>query len=401
MSKVLAISYFLPPCLTPQSIQIGRLLSDSRHDIIAVSVNDRNMSYDYDLFPDFDNNLKHHIRIKNRKIFSGLIHKFFIKYFDFYSKYPDCFRWIVNDIVKVACNEIENQKIDKIVTFGQPMTDHIVGLILKKKYPYLEWISHFSDPWIDNPYITYNSKAYKFNLNLENAVIRRSDKIIFTSQESIDLISLRYTNKIKEKCFVLNHSYDSKLYKYDKNHKKDKKILFSYVGELYGIRTPEFLFKAIRLLEKRNRKILNNVEFCFVGNVSKKFLLSDDFLFLNNKFIKVLPQVPYLESLKIMEKSDVLMLIDAYLDNSPFFPSKLVDYIGAKKYILGMTPMGTSRKVLQKLGLSSVNPNDINAIANEIENILIYKWYESVNYIDTKSYDIMYNQKIFDDIIGG
>jgi hypothetical protein len=38
-----------------------------------------------------------------------------------------------------------------MVPFGNPMTDHLVGLSLSRKYR-IPWIARFSDPWVDNPY---------------------------------------------------------------------------------------------------------------------------------------------------------------------------------------------------------------------------------------------------------
>src|SRR5690242_17982215 len=40
---------------------------------------------------------------------------------------------------------------DILVTFGQPMVDHLAGLRIKKKTGTV-WIAHFSDPWADNPF---------------------------------------------------------------------------------------------------------------------------------------------------------------------------------------------------------------------------------------------------------
>ncbi|GMA50015.1 hypothetical protein GCM10025857_13720 [Alicyclobacillus contaminans] len=50
-------------------------------------------------------------------------------------------------------------------------------------------------------------------------------------------------------------------------------------------------------------------------------------------------RVTYFESLNLMTKSDVLLLIDAPSKTgiNPFLASKLVDYLGAGKRILGIT----------------------------------------------------------------
>ena len=71
-----------------------------------------------------------------------------------------------------------------------------------------------------------------------------------------------------------------------------------------------------------------------------------------------------------MKTADCLLVIDAPFENSIFFPSKLVDYMGANKYVLGITPEnGTASKIIKNIGGKIVNPNEENKIYEAIINI--------------------------------
>ncbi|MDI6794866.1 MAG: hypothetical protein QME81_18700 [bacterium] len=78
-----------------------------------------------------------------------------------------------------------------------------------------------------------------------------------------------------------------------------------------------------------------------------------------------------------MVNSDLLMLIDAPDEKgSLFFPSKLADYIGSGKPILGMTPLnGASANILRKLGCPVVDPKDVEGIQNAI--LKVYEEFKS------------------------
>ena len=72
--------------------------------------------------------------------------------------------------------------------------------------------------------------------------------------------------------------------------------------------------------------------------------------------------VDYRASLRLMPQADALLLIDAALSESPFFPSKLADYLGAGRPILGLTPDGTAADLLRAYGAPVAHPDDQGAV---------------------------------------
>ena len=396
--KILAISYFLPPYLTPQSIQIGRLLLQSKYNIIAVSGTDCNEIYDYNLYSDFSDRIFKHLIINNRYMLPGIAHKIGMKFLDFYSSYPDCYKWWVDSAYEKIILELNKENIKKIITFGQPMSDHILGLKLKEKFDF-NWIAHFSDPWVDNSFRNCSKNIDKYNLTMEKKVMINADKLIFTSAETAELVMKKYSGKYSEKIHILQHSY---LYSEDKKW-LEKKIIVRYIGNLYGNRSPEPLFKALEILVEENSKVLSNVQFEIVGEVSPRMVLSSTYKRLPKGLVYIKPSVDYITSLDLMRKSDILLIIDASSDNSPFFPSKLADYIGAGVFMAGITPRGTSQRILNKFGCPVADPENIKEVAEMIKKILMSKYYKNfkINVELQKKYHISKVAAEFDAIILG
>ena len=102
------------------------------------------------------------------------------------------------------------------------------------------------------------------------------------------------------------------------------------------------------------------------GGKKAKFLLSE----YNFNNISVVEPVSYIKSLELMNSSDYLLVIDAPSDDvSMFFPSKLADYIGTNKHILGISPKGSTNRILKELGYKCYNTTDIDGIRKGLLNL--------------------------------
>ena len=88
-------------------------------------------------------------------------------------------------------------------------------------------------------------------------------------------------------------------------------------------------------------------------------------------------RVPPAEAARAAADADVLLVIDAPSDGpSVFLPSKLIDYLPFRKPILGVTPEdGASARLLHRLGCPVAPPDDIDAIAAALAD-LVRRWRE-------------------------
>jgi len=239
---------------------------------------------------------------------------------------------------------------------------------LRKRYR-LRWVAFLSDPWANNPHLRYSWVTNLINAWLERSVFAAADTLVFPSQEMRDMYAERYPAQ-KGKLACLSHSYDPTLYV---NRMRSRKgvLLLRYIGGFYGQRSAECLLTALGNLRKRGFIAEGEIVFETVGSVSSKHAARYASLIKRDELegiVRIGQPVPYLRSLELMQQSDVLVLLDAALEGSVYFPSKLADYIGAKRPILAITPHGgASARIVRQMGGWVAAPD----VGEEIEEKLL------------------------------
>jgi glycosyltransferase involved in cell wall biosynthesis len=264
------------------------------------------------------------------------------------------------------------EKFDLILSCSQPHCNHLLGYRLKKLTG-KPWVAYFSDPWTDNVYASYPEERIKrYHLALENQVLSNADRIYFTSAETADLVLRKYPPGISRKCDVLTHSFVPQWYRLrDAGGGRDGKIRIVQTGHFYGPRTPIPLFRALAKVAGRVA-LEERLEFLFYGSMDERYrrYMQEHGL---DRIVRLMGTVPYLESLAVMKDADFLLLIDAPLKElaeSVYLPSKLVDYFGSGKPVLGITPAaGTSARVLRETGNLVCDVGDGKAIEEMLENL--------------------------------
>ena len=289
-----------------------------------------------------------------QKISFNLAHRFDPLVMD---KRPDRFVVWKPAVLKAVAGLLRNgYKPNALVTFGSPMSDHVIGLELKRRFG-LPWLAHFSDPWVDNIFKDLNWWARHINLSLEREVVESADRLIFTSSETVDLVLAKYPSALKSKARVLPHAFDPGSYQANLTE-PDSRIVIRYIGDMYGRRTPEPLFAALKGILASQPHLLDDVFFEFVGSMHDLNVDQMGVADLPKGLIDFQPTVGYEESLDLMTSAHGLLVIDAPAAQSVFLPSKLVDYIGAGRPVLGLTPPGTATRLITELGGWVSDPAD-------------------------------------------
>lgn len=363
--RVLALSYFLPPALFPQSIQIGRLLEYLDGEIAVVCAPPANSALDAG---NLSRNVAFRLEVEDKRFLSGLSARLARWFVPFYGCVPDEMRAWSSRAERQVLAELDRRafKPDIIVSFGEPMSDHLLGRKLKRALK-LPWVAHFSDPWSDNPFRRRNFLSNIVNRKLEKEVIKEADRIVFTSDETRDLVMRKYAHVAHDKASVLPHSFEPMP---SSPRRLNGRITVRYLGNFYGHRTPAPLFRALQILQDRSPRLLENVRFELIGQTPGRMRRSSALRDLPKDLVVFLDPVPYRRSLQLMADSDLLLVIDGADDLSVFLPSKLIEYIGSGTPVFGIVPPGASSRVITQCGGLVADPRHADAIAQRLGDVL-------------------------------
>ena len=274
---------------------------------------------------------------------------------------PDRQRGWANLAMHRIARDLKPGPDDVLVTFGQPMSDHLAGLALKRQFG-CRWIAHFSDPWADNPFALPLPFVRWRNRRLERRVIKAADHVLMTSDETIDLVMRKYPVAWRGKTSVLPHAFDRSLY--PPRRAATGPIVLRYLGSLYGSRSPLPLLRGV---ERLPPALAANLQIEFVGEAAPRFVAAAARLALPPGLVRFLPTIDYPSALAAMRAADLLVQIDAPAETSVFLASKLIDYVGARRPILGVTPAGTARKLIEALSGWVAEPSAPDRVAAAIE----------------------------------
>lgn len=274
---------------------------------------------------------------------------------------------------RAARRALRRTRARALITFAQPWSDHRIGLRLHRRLRRVPWIAHFSDPWTDSPYYAdlplENLERWR---RQERRVIETADALVFVTDETRALVMEKYPLSFASRAHVVPHAFDPSLAALAAVGPpglppRDGRLRVTYTGSLYPrMRTPHDVLAALALLRDERPATWAGLQVIFVGDAPG---LGDAELRPPGLegAVSFLPRAGYRESLRAAADADVLLVIDAPSERSVFLPSKLVEYLMFPKPILGITPVeGASAELLRRLGDPVVAPGDVRGLAGAL-----------------------------------
>jgi hypothetical protein len=364
--RLLAISWMMPPLVYPRSIQVSRTLKGLRArgwttDVVSIKpVNSSKHALDARLAEIYNGEYSLHTLDLHawRRIRSLLS-----RYMTWANPLNSADESIWLRQATIEANRCIRRGVDALVTFGQPWIDHVVGLECTRRHPRLPWIAHFSDPWVDNPYVANYAPARLEQWQTEErSVIERANAVVFVNARTAELVMSKYADVPRSKIFVVPHTYDHEILSRIKGSPRTPgKLHIVHTGNLYALRRPHAVLRALRrLINEHSGEIA--VTATFIGAYAQE----DEALARElgiDPYVKFLPAKPFIESLQLAAAADFLLLIDTPTEEGIFLPSKVVDYFLLEKPILGITPtQGATADALRRTGHYVAPPDDAEAI---------------------------------------
>lgn len=311
--------------------------------------------------------------------------------------------------IRHATKQSLQQKYDVVFSLSLPNFSHLAGYRVKKKNKNIKWIASFSDPIKDNPMHGFMKKEYKgivmktgyfitrllnSNAICQKRAFKHADKLVFVSEEQRDFMTNGHKELI-DKSIVVPFTYIREWPLYQKliigqktPNNRPKRIV--HLGNVYGARRIDSLIKGIKIAKKRMPEIHQKIVIEHYGNMEQrqKKLISEnqaDDMFITHE------RIPYAETLKIMNESDVLLLLDVYIDKDklqPFMPSKFIEYFLTNKLIFSIancnSPIFRHLKNLEHITV----PDDPEKIAQALIEVS-----DRDCYVDN-DYEVYENQRV-------
>jgi hypothetical protein len=368
--KLLCLSFWTPPVVRPQSILIGKMLPEwLRQGLQPVVITYDVCGRQNTAIPTY------HVpafKAPRAVWYSALLTRLA------YSRYYET-------IYRISRAVIEKHQPDIVFSFSNPQASNVLGAHIKKRLG-IPFVSHFSDPYYDNPYNTYGRRAAKDVLKTEQFIIEQSDAVVFVNDTLRDLIMRKYAPSLSIKTAVIPHCFDRALYPPAKCGRSTAKYIVSHIGAFYRLRTPEPLFQALALMKKRLPRLEDSLAVRLIGGVNDYAKYGGSELerlikrYYLEKIVEVLPVMNYNDSLGAMVQSDCLLVIDSDIPGSPFLPSKLIDYIGSGEAIVGITPPDSpTHRVLRELGARSFQHRQAAELADYLEALVFRREFPLLN----------------------
>jgi len=368
MNKVLIISYYWPPKISPgvfrwyyfskylpnygykpivftpltSKVNNSRNQFDNNIDLIKRKIFDPS-----DILSSlFKTNINKGILSSSNSILNNFLTWIRINFF-----IPDSRIFWVKPSVNYLKKYIENNNIKTIITTGPPHSIHLIGLKIKDILN-INWIADFRDPWSSWDILQDmkpNNKIINKHKELEKKILKNANKVIVTNPNLYsEFLNIIDANKLE---LLTNGTL---LFKSKKQY-GSKKFKISYLGLLNKFRFPKVFFNVLKELIIKNDEIDKDIEIFISGTIDKSiynYLINDSILKTKINYVQ---NVEYENTFHHFNSSSLLLLL---LNKKSIntTPTKVFDYAtsGTPVLTLGEKKDKNMDLLLRELSLEKI-----------------------------------------------
>ena len=373
MKQLLAVSWEMPPLSGPRAVQVTRSLCQlatlgwsSR--VVCFGARSTRYQQDYLVSPEADSGgAVRLIQVPSPE--EWLVVRALWRVCPPLKLLPDEKRVWIGRAIAASRRALAERPADLLVSFAQPWSDHLVGLQLHRDTR-LPWVAHFSDPWVDNPYLRGAAWQRRIWSRMEHDVVAEATRIVFVNQQTADRVMAKYPAAWRTRARVVSQGFDPRVMQAARPRQAGP-LRVVYTGRFYdGVRTPDTLLAALVLLQQQ-APLAGRISVECVGGSMEPYRRRAAQLGLSGVVTFSGRRSPD-AALAVASTADVLLVIDAPSRGANLFlPSKLIDYLPFGTPILGLTPAeGATAALLGRLGYPIVDPSDAAAIAGALARLL-------------------------------
>jgi len=266
---------------------------------------------------------------------------------------------------------IVRHRPDVLYATGGPWTTFLVARDLSR-LTRTPLVIDFRDPWAHNPAVRSRGGLLEsYARRQEQSVVRCARRIVANTDVLQETLSRAYGVQVAQKCVVINNSFDEADYETSAPSQPEM-LTLSYVGSLYEAHSPEPFLRALKLLLDQHPETRGRFRVRLVGSGAPR--TSQLVLGLGlDDVVEVGAPVPHAEAVKLQRSSHALLLfLTVDSDHSTFIPSKLFEYVAARRCIFAVTRGGALQHILRNRNLTPwiYAPEDIEAMADGLHELV-------------------------------
>lgn len=391
MKRLLMISFPFPPNAMAGAVRserFARYLPELGWSVDVITIKPRpDLFQDKTRLQDIGNDVTVHLASyldlwlwlrdkRPRNILLRAARTIFMRIFSF----PDNALFWVPFAVQKGLTICSQKSVDAIYTTSPPHSSHLAGLVLSRltKKP---WIADFRDPWTLNAFRNKGMvEGFLLNMEriMEKAVLERASTVLANTKANRKNVLMAFPFLKSNKVVHLPNSWEE-FPTNTCNVGKNRIFTIVHAGNFYSLFRPYALLYA--LAAWRDGKcptdippLKKNIRIILLGSRDSETKRVIHDLGIGG-IVQVKPWVALEDARKGMCQADMLWAsLGTGQKSSTYVPSKLFEYIAAKRPIIGFFPEGEATSLIRETGTGVVFTNDDpNAVIKFLHEIMSTK----------------------------
>lgn len=261
--------------------------------------------------------------------------------------FPDDYGgWLIPGILE-GRKLLRREHVDVLYSTAPSPVAHLIAMGLKR-ITGLPWIADFRDPWeVLFPECIYVEGENRMKRVAEIAVgelaVGAADLVIANTDLACEAFQKRFPRLPTEKFVTLPNGFDPVDFEdAQPTESEGAKLTVTYAGTFFAdLRTPDETLQAVNELVQEGR--INPARFAL------KFVGCGPVSAPQTPTLEIIPRVAYLDSLRIMGQSDVLLLLQQSEKYRLQIPAKTYEYMAVRKWILALAPDGSTAELVRRM----------------------------------------------------
>jgi glycosyltransferase involved in cell wall biosynthesis len=270
--------------------------------------------------------------------------------------------------VRAAMGEIRKGSVDAVYSTSPPETAHLVGAAVARRSG-LPWVADFRDPWMNLHLLDVPSRAHAaLHRRLERSVCRRARSVVTTEWSETLLLRACPSARVTR----IPNGFDGEAIAGVEaiSPPPSGPLRVVHAGMLTQQRSAGPFLEALRQFLDRRPDARGAVDVEFAGAREDENERVLERLGLG-ACVRFVDTIPHAEALRRERTAHVLLLIK-HTDPryNGLVPGKLYEYIGVRRPVLALAPVGEARALVESLRRGeTADPGDVPAISRAIERM--------------------------------